>query len=207
MNAGYFAGLLFLTRHLDAHATRRQLDTFYSSVKEFGVPKSVSNSAGILAWPESHAEWNRPGYMLYGNTPFISDVGTATTLQPAMTLCSEIIAIREIASGESVGYGARWTASRRSMIATIAAGYADGYPRHAPNGTPVCIGSAIVPLVGTVSMDMITVDVTDYPDAAIGDAVELWGRNVSVNDVARHAGTISYDLLAGVTSRVPRIYS
>ena len=144
--------------------------------------------------------------MNYGVSPFPGDVEAAQTLRPAMTLVSEIIAIREIPAGDSVGYGARWTADRRSVIATVAVGYADGYPRHAPNGTPVYVGGKIMPLVGTVSMDMITVDVTDHPGVAIGDQVELWGSNVLVSEVAECAGTISYELLTGVTSRVPRIY-
>jgi alanine racemase len=187
-------------------ATRRQLDVFNSSVREFGVPKSVSNSAGILAWPESHAEWNRPGYMLYGNTPFMSDVGTATTLQPAMTLCSEIIAIRTVSKGDAVGYGGGWLADRPSVIGTVAIGYGDGYPRHAPDGTPTLVNGRIAPLVGAVSMDMITIDITDHDGVNVGDSVELWGRGVSLRDVATRAGTIGYQLLTGVSARVPRIY-
>ncbi|MGB5628260.1 MAG: alanine racemase [Woeseiaceae bacterium] len=191
---------------LDNDVTRAQLDTFRECTSGYDLPLSIANSAGILAWPESHADWNRPGIMLFGTSPFASDVDATRDLQPAMTFVSEIIAIRELAAGESVGYGRRWTAARPSIIATIAAGYADGYPRHAENGTPVLVGDQVAPLVGAVSMDMITVDITDHTGASIGDPVELWGRSIQVNDVAAHADTIGYQLLTGVTPRVPRIY-
>lgn len=187
-------------------ATRVQLETFKACVSGLGLPLSISNSAGILAWPESHADWNRPGYMLYGSSPMTSDVETANGLRPAMTLRSEIIAIRDVPAGESVGYGARWTAERPSTIATIAAGYADGYPRHAPNGTPTLVNEQVAPLAGTVSMDMITIDVTGLEGVSVGDLVELWGRGVAVNDVATQSKTIAYELLTGVTARVPRVY-
>ena len=142
--------------------------------------------------------------MLYGSSPFIAD--DVPGLHPAMTFEAEVIAVREIPIGDSVGYGARWTAARPSRIATLAAGYADGYPRHAPNGTPTFVNGQVAPIAGTVSMDMITIDITDHPGVAVGDAVELWGRHVSVNEVATRAGTISYDLLTGVSARVPRRY-
>lgn len=192
---------------LDNNVTREQMTTFHECTAGLGLPLSIANSAGILAWPESHADWNRPGIMLYGTSPFATDVEATRDLRPAMTFASEIIAIRDLAAGESVGYGRCWTADRPSVIATIAAGYADGYPRHAQNGTPVLVRDHVAPLVGAVSMDMITVDLTDHPGASIGDPVELWGRSVLVNDVAAHAATIGYQLLTGVTPRVPRIYS
>ncbi len=187
--------------------TQRQLERFRACVSGIDLPTSISNSAGILAWPDSHADWNRPGYMLYGHSPMNRDLESASELQPAMTLRSEIIAIREIAAGESVGYGAQWTASRRSLIGTVAIGYADGYPRHAPNGTPTRVNGRIAALVGAVSMDMIAVDLCGHDGVAIGDAVELWGQSVSVNEVAGQAGTIGYELLSRVSSRVPRIYT
>jgi alanine racemase len=191
---------------LESDATQQQLDVFKACVSGFDLPTSISNSAGILAWPESHADWNRPGYMLYGNSPMTTDVGPASGLQPAMSLRSEIIAIRAVPAGESVGYGACWTAKRPSVIGTVAAGYADGYPRHAPNGTPTTVNGQIAPLVGTVSMDMLSIDLTDHDNVAIGDTVELWGKGVPVNEVATHCGTIGYELLTGVTARVPREY-
>jgi len=191
----------------DNTVTSKQIDEFAHCTDGCDLPLSIANSAAIIARPDAHADWIRPGIMVYGVSPFAGDVESGQSLQPAMTLRSEIIAIRDIPAGDSVGYGGHWTAERPSVIATVAVGYADGYPRHASNGTPVFIGDKVVPLVGAVSMDMITVDVTDLPDVAIGDLVELWGSNVSVSEVADLAGTISYELLAGVTARVPRIYS
>ena len=189
---------------VDDAATRRQLNAFRACVEGFGLPCSIANSAGILGWPDTHAAWNRPGIMLYGASPFATDLAAASALRPAMTLEAEVIALREIPAGDSVGYGGRWTAERASKIATLAAGYADGYPRHAPDGTPTFVNGHIAPIAGTVSMDMITIDVTDHPGVAVGDLVELWGRNVSVSDIAKRAGTISYELLTGVSPRVPR---
>ena len=123
-----------------------------------------------------------------------------------MTLVSEIMAVRDVAPGEGVGYGHRWRATEHARIGTISMGYADGYPRHAGNGTPVWVKGKRAPLAGTVSMDMITVDLSGRDDVKVGDAVELWGPNIPVNEVAAHAGTIGYDILAGMTGRVPRVY-
>jgi len=192
---------------LTSGVTRQQLEIFEACASSLGLPLSIANSAGILAWPESHADWIRPGYMLYGDSPMAGDIETARGLRPAMTFRSEIIAIREIVVGEAVGYGGRWTATRPSKIGTVACGYADGYPRHAPNGTPTLVNGHIAPLVGTVSMDMITIDLTEYENVVIGDSVELWGAGLPVSTVASTAGTIGYELLTGVTSRVPRIYT
>ena len=186
--------------------TQQQLDAFAACCKGLDLPRSIANSAGILAWPGSHADWNRPGFMLYGASPFAIDVATARTLRPAMTFLAEIIAVRDIGAGESVGYGARWTAQQAAKIATVAVGYADGYPRHAANGTPVHVNGMTAPLVGTVSMDMITIDVTEVESVAVGDRVELWGSNLPINEVAASAGTIGYELMTGVTRRVPRVY-
>ncbi len=192
---------------VDSDATRHQLESFQSCTAGCDLPLSIANSAAIIAWPDAHADWVRPGIMLYGASPCDSEQLTARPLQPAMTFNAEVIAMRTIAAGESVGYGACWSAARESLVATVGVGYADGYPRHARNGTPVFVGGGIAPLVGRVSMDMITIDVTDRPPVCVGDTVELWGRNVSVNEVAASADTISYDLLTGVSSRVPRLYS
>jgi alanine racemase len=189
---------------LDDATTRRQLEAFHACAEPCGLPRSIANSAGILGWPDSHSDWNRPGIMLYGASPFAGDVATASALRPAMTFEAEVIALRDVPTGDAVGYGGRWVAERPSKIATLAAGYADGYPRHAPDGTPTFVNGHAAPIAGTVSMDMITIDVTDHPGVAIGDLVELWGRNVAVNDVAARAGTISYELLTRVSSRVPR---
>ncbi|MGA9574973.1 MAG: alanine racemase [Lysobacterales bacterium] len=183
--------------------TRLQVETIRDCAGKFHLDLSIANSAGILFWPESHAHWNRPGYMLYGQCPSGSFGGDRHGLLPAMTLNSEIIAIRDIAAGEGVGYGQDWVAQRPSKIGAIAIGYGDGYPRHAPSGTPVLVNGTRVPLAGRVSMDAICVDLTDHANAQVGDPVELWGQNLSVNEVAAAAGTIGYELLAGLTGRVP----
>lgn len=166
--------------------------------------RSIANSAGILAWPETHADWVRPGIMLYGAAPdrhTAADYGLASV----MTLRSALIAVKTVAQGESVGYGGRWTAAEQTRIGVVAIGYADGYPRHAGNGTPVCVNGRVVPLIGRVSMDMICVNLQNLPDAQVGDPVELWGKQLSVNKVAESAGTIAYELLSQCR-RVRRVY-
>ncbi len=183
--------------------TRQQVETIRACSGKHKLEMSIANSAGILFWQQSHAQWNRPGYMLYGNCPSGSFAGDAHGLQPAMTMNSEIIAIREVAAGESVGYGRGWLAKRASKIGTIAIGYGDGYPRHAPSGTPVLVNGLRVPLAGRVSMDAICVDLTGVNNVQVGDPVELWGQSLPVNEVAAAAGTIGYELLAGLTGRVP----
>ena len=186
--------------------TPRQLAVFETCADGLELPRSIANSAGILHWPASHADWNRPGIMLYGCEPAGAFDGGADGLEAVMRVTSEIIAIREVRPGEGVGYGHRWRASAPARIGTVSVGYGDGYPRHAPAGTPVWVGGRRLPLAGTVSMDMITVDLTGHDDIRVGDTVELWGPNVPVNEVAAHAGTIGYELLAGMTARLPRVY-
>jgi alanine racemase len=168
--------------------------------------RSLANSAAVLTIPAAHMDWIRPGIMLYGATPF-ADIGAAELgLRPAMSLEAQLIAVREVPVGESVGYGASWVAQRPSRIGTVSCGYADGYPRHAPSGAPVLVAGRRVPLAGRVSMDMLAVDLTDLPHAEVGEPVELWGANLPVDEVASHAGTIGYELLTKVTARVPRRY-
>ena len=186
--------------------TREQVRVIRDCAGRNGLDMSIANSAGMLFWPESHAQWNRPGYMLYGLCPTgSSDVGSHG-LRPAMTMNSEIIAIRNLAPGEGVGYGHDWVAKRPSKIGAIAIGYGDGYPRHAPSGTPVLVNGKRAPLAGRVSMDAISVDLTDLENVGVGDPAELWGQNLSVNEVASAAGTIGYEVLAGLTGRVPLHY-
>lgn len=174
---------------------------------QLSVAFSLANSAALLSQPSALLHWNRPGIMLYGISPFDEPDKTSLALQPAMTLQSSVIAIREINTGEGVGYGKNWLATRPSIIATVAIGYADGFPRHATNGTPVYINGQFAPLVGNVSMDMITVDITDCHPIAIGDIVELWGKNINVNEIAQRAGTIGYELVTRVSARIPRVYA
>jgi len=186
--------------------THKQVSLIRTCSSQHKLPMSIANSAGILFWPQSHAEWNRPGYMLYGLCPSGAFGSETHGLRPAMTMSSEIIAIRNVKQGEGVGYGHDWVAGRNSTIGTIPIGYGDGYPRHAPSGTPVLVNGRRVALTGRVSMDAISVDLTDLETVAVGDPVELWGQNLSVNEVATFAGTIGYEILAGLTGRVPTFY-
>lgn len=170
------------------------------------VARSLANSAAVLSISAAHQDWIRPGIMLYGASPFADQSATDLGLQPVMSLTAALIAVREVPVGERVGYGATWVAQRPSRIGTVSCGYADGYPRHALSGTPVVIRGQRVPLAGRVSMDMLAVDLTDLPEAKVGDAVELWGRHMLVDDLAQRCGTIGYELLTKVTPRVPRQY-
>lgn len=166
---------------------------------------SIANSAANICLPESALTWNRMGISLYGSSPFENDQ-VPTNLKPVMQLMSEVIALRHIGIGESVGYGSTWTAQKPSIIATVALGYADGYPRHAPIGTPALFDGQEAHLVGRVSMDMLTFDVTDLANIDIGTTVELWGENLPINKVAKHIGTIGYELMTRVSKRVPRVF-
>lgn len=185
--------------------TQLQIELFEEVNQSRCFKKSLANSAGILNWPQSHADYNRLGIALYGASP-LSDKGISANLCPVMTLESTVIGLRRIDAGESVGYGEIWQAKRPSVIATVAIGYADGYPRNANSGTPVFLKGKVAPIAGRVSMDMLTIDVTDVDKVKIGDKVELWGDNLAIETVAEYLGTISYELLTRISSRVPRIY-
>ncbi|MGH8369898.1 MAG: alanine racemase [Gammaproteobacteria bacterium] len=182
--------------------TTQQLQAFAQATAGIEVERSIANSAGILAWPDSHADWVRPGILLYGVSPFAERCGTDEGLLPVMTMNTELIAIRYLEQGEAVGYGGVWTAPEALTIGIAAIGYGDGYPRHAPNGTIVRVKQRQVSLVGRVSMDMIAVDLRTVPDAAVGDPVLVWGPALPVEQVAQAAATIPYELLCGVTQRV-----
>ncbi|MFM2288702.1 MAG: alanine racemase [Pseudomonadota bacterium] len=164
---------------------------------------SVANSAAILALPESHRQWVRPGLALYGASPFAGERGAQLGLKPAMTLLTTVIARRELQAGESVGYGATWTAQRPTTLAILAGGYGDGLLRSLPGGAPVWLADRRVPMVGRISMDMLAVDVTGVPDVQVGSQAELWGTHLPVEELAELAGTIPYELLCGVSQRVP----
>lgn len=169
-----------------------------------GLPgqRSLSNSAGVLLHAELKNDWVRPGIMLYGSTPG-GGSAEAFGLQPAMTLSSEIIGVQDIAAGEVVGYGSRFRAERPMRVGVVACGYADGYPRVAPLGTPVLVDGVRTQLVGRVSMDMLTVDLTDLPQAGIGSKVVLWGKGMPIDEVANAAGTLGYELMCALAPRVP----
>jgi alanine racemase len=170
---------------------------------------SIANSAALLKHPNTHRDWVRPGIALYGSSP-ASDLDAAFLgLKPVMTLESELIAVQSIERGESVGYGGIFTAKHAMRIGVVACGYADGYPRHAPGsneqGTPVLVGGKRTRTVGRVSMDMITVDITDIAHAKEGTGVVLWGENMPIDDVAKAAGTVGYELMCAVANRVKRV--
>jgi alanine racemase len=182
--------------------TQQQLDAFSAATAALPGPRSIANSAGVLAWPAARADWVRPGLMLYGVTPFPGGTGSELGLRPAMTLRTEVIAVKQVKAGETVGYGGSWTAPCDTRMAVVAAGYGDGYPRSIESGAPVQVGGRRAPLIGRISMDMITVDVTDLPAVSVGDPVVLWGSEVPVEEIAAHAGTIPYELICGVSQRV-----
>ena len=188
----------------DEPLTPRQIERFADWTRGLPGTRSLANSATLLAWPEAHADWVRPGIMLYGASPLGEAHDSAALLRPVMHLTSELIAIRDLAVGASVGYGGRFVCERPSRIGVVARGYCDDYPRHAPDGTPAAVAGRRVGIAGRVSMDMLTLDLTDCPEARVGDPVELWGARVAVNEVAEAAGTISYELLTGISPRVPR---
>lgn len=172
------------------------------------APRSLSNSAATLWHPEAHFNWVRPGIILYGASPSGQWQDVATSgIRPVMTLNSEIIGIQTLKAGDTVGYGSRYTASGELRIGIAAGGYADGYPRIAPDGTPVMVDGVMTRVIGKVSMDMITVDLTPCPQAGIGSPVELWGKNVKIDDVARAAGTVGYELMCALAPRVPVVVS
>lgn len=182
--------------------TQAQLEAFAAATAGMQAERSIANSAGILAWPQSHADWVRPGSMLYGASPFAERRGADDRLKPAMTMGTALIAVKTLKRGETVGYGGAFVAPADMSLGIAAIGYGDGYPRHAPTGTPVLVNDVRVPLVGRVAMDMIAVDLSAVPGAAVGDPVIAWGPALPVEEIARAAGTIPLELLCGVTQRV-----
>ncbi|MGC3873142.1 alanine racemase [Halomonas sp. GXIMD04776] len=196
---------------LEPHYFQRQLRLLNEWSARLDAPTCLANSPATLAWPEAHGAWNRPGVMLYGSDPLEGANDASRALKPVMTLRSEIIAVQELGAGEPVGYGGRWTTPAPTRIGVVAAGYGDGYDRHARDGTPVLVDGQRCRIAGKVSMDMLTVDITALPEAGIGSRVTLWGQDeggavLSVDEVAHHCDTISYTLLTGVLPRVPRRY-
>ncbi|HJV84902.1 MAG TPA: alanine racemase [Noviherbaspirillum sp.] len=178
-----------------------QVRRFQGATEGLPGERSISNSAAVLTRPDLSSDWVRPGIMLYGGTPG-GKTAEEFGLQPAMTLSSEIIGIQQVRAGEAVGYGSRFVVDRPMTIGVVACGYADGYPRHAPNGTPVVVERERTRLVGRVSMDMITVDLTGIPGARIGSKVTLWGKGMPIDEVANAAGTLGYELMCALAPRV-----
>lgn len=189
---------------IDSNATRQQLEKFDQALVGHSFSQSIANSAGILAWPDAHRDWVRPGLMLYGVNPLDKIPGNENIdLKPVMSLMAPIISIKNCKQGDRIGYGGSYCCPRNMDIAVIAAGYADGYPRHIEGSPHIYVKKTLVPLVGRVSMDMITVDITGL-DVKIGDEAELWGKYVPVTKIARDAETISYELLCSAGNAVPK---
>jgi alanine racemase len=190
----------------DNDMTARQTDLFHRRTRGLAASSSLANSAAVLAWPESHGDWIRPGIMLYGLSPLNRSTPAAARLEPVMALQSEIVAVRDLGPGDAIGYGGRHVCDRPTKVGVVAAGYGDGYPRHAPDGTPVLVNGRRARLAGRVSMDLLTVDLAGDDDVAVGDPVELWGKRLSAREIAEACDTIVYELFTGVTRRVPRHY-
>ncbi len=182
-----------------------QSEPFLACAKPSGLPWSDANSAALLRSSGQPGNWARPGIMLYGASPFADTPATQLDLKPAMTLQSEIIAVQRLRQGEGLGYGLLYRAERDMRVGIVACGYADGYPRHAPTGTPILADGQSTRTLGRVSMDMLYVDLSRLPNTGIGSPVVLWGEGLPVEDVARAAGTISYELLCALAGRVPVI--
>ena len=182
--------------------TPEQLACFFACTEGFASERSLANSAAILAWPAAHGNWVRPGIMLYGISPFCDTIGADLDLRPAMTLGTQLVAVKRVERGGAIGYGGTWVCPETMPIGVAAIGYGDGYPRQIPSGTPVLLNGKPVPVVGRVSMDLITLDLRTQPDAELGDAVVLWGRGLPIEQLAARVGTIAYELVCGIAPRV-----
>jgi alanine racemase len=192
----------------DARGIAGPLALFNDVAGTYRVARSLANSATLLRYPEAHGDWVRPGIMLFGASPFPPGdeqwvSAQQLGLKPAMTLSSRIIATQALRSGDEVGYGGMFRAEHSMRIGIVACGYGDGYPRHAPNGTPVLVDGQRTGTVGRVSMDMLYVDLSTLPQADVGSPVVLWGKGMPIEEVAHAAGTISYELMCALTPRVP----
>jgi alanine racemase len=205
---GRVATVTLMTHFADADGppgVAEPLARFDAATRGLGLPRSLANSAALLRHPQARGDWVRPGIMLYGCSPFPDESAQALGLAPVMTLSSELIAVRQLAAGDRVGYAGTFTADRAMRVGVVACGYADGYPRHAPTGTPVLVAGRRTRTVGRVSMDMITVDLDGIPAAGVGTPVTLWGEGLSCDEVAAAAGTVSYELLCALAARVPQV--
>lgn len=185
--------------------TQEQLKLFLEVTADWPEEKSVAKSAGIMAWPETQVDWVRPGIMLYGISPFIDKCGQDLGLKPVMTLKTQIMRINPCKQGDNLGYGGHWRCPRDMRVGIVAIGYADGYPRHIQDYGPVLVNGHRCGIVGRVAMDLMMVDLTHAPDAAVGDTVTLWGNGLPIEQVALAAQTVSYTLITAVSARVKRI--
>ncbi len=200
------AGSVILMTHFanadDAVGVDWQLQAFCNAIAGFGLPFSAANSAALLRYPQARGDWVRPGIMLYGSSPFPEVQAEALGLRPVMTLETRVIGVQRLKPGDRVGYGGTYTARAPMRVGVIACGYADGYSRHAPSGTPVLVDGQRTTSVGRVSMDLICVDLTGLPQAGVGSRVVLWGEGLSVDEVAASSNTVSYELLCALNARV-----
>jgi alanine racemase len=209
--SGKIAGITLMTHYADADGTRgvaEQAAVFDEMRVAIGklhgaLPASSANSAALLRFPQTQADWVRPGIVLYGCSPFPEESADAIGVRPVMSLCSRIIAVQSVERGARVGYSGTFVAPDSMRIGVVACGYADGYPRHAPGGTPILVDGIRAKTIGRVSMDMLFVDLSALPDAGVGSEVTLWGEGLSADDVATSAGTVSYELLCALAARVP----
>ena len=200
------ASIVLMTHFADADVpggADEALARFEDACGEAPEPRSMANSAAVIDLPRAHGAWVRPGIMLYGASPFEGRSAASLGLRPAMTLQARLIAVQTLSAGDRVGYGSTFTAPRPMRIGVAACGYADGYPRHAPTGTPVAVDGVRTRTVGRVAMDMLMVDLDPVPGAAVGSTVQLWGESVPIDAVAAAAGTIGYELMCALTARVP----
>jgi alanine racemase len=188
----------------DNSGTIKQLQCFNETTASVNLPRSLANSAAIIGYSDCQMDWVRPGIMLYGSSPFETFSAKDLNLQAVMTLQSNVISIKQCSKGDAIGYGSTWVCPEDMPVAVIACGYGDGYPRHAPAGTPIMVAGKKSQLIGRVSMDMITADLRGIENVEVGSEVELWGTNISVDVVAKLSSTIAYELLCGITARVRR---
>ena len=186
----------------DMSFVRKQTDSFYTIAEQYKLERSFCNSAAVINDSQSHMDWIRPGLMMYGISPFAESTGKNHGLIPAMSLKSKLISVKRLQAGETVGYGATWTCPETMPIGIVAAGYGDGYPRHAPSGTPILVNDKVCQLIGRASMDMLAVDLRHADNAAVGDEVLLWGENLPVEEIARAANTIPYQLVCAMHKRL-----
>lgn len=190
----------------DQAPTVQQLHQFDTVLKRLpNYPQSLANSAGVIAYPQAHRDWVRPGIMLYGSNPM--QQGPALDLRPVMRLKARVLSVNSIGAGDAVGYGRQWIAQQSARIATVGIGYGDGYPRAERADLEVALSGRRVSVVGRVSMDMLAVDVSELAAVTVGDEVELWGDQIAVDEVAEKIGSISYDLLCRIQARVRHVYS
>ncbi|MBE0627890.1 MAG: alanine racemase [Burkholderiales bacterium] len=209
--SGRTASISLMTHFADADGASgvaAQMARFAEWTAGLGGEVTLANSAAILRYPETHADWVRPGIMLYGCSPFADASAQALQLRPVMTLASEIIAVQDLQVGDRIGYGGIFVAQRSMRIGVVACGYADGYPRHAPgsngNITPAIVAGKRTSTLGRVSMDLLCVDLSDIAQAGVGSPVILWGEGLPVDEIAARAGTVGYELLCALAARVPQ---